>query len=105
MPVAFTGNVWTSTALQGYITVTGHYIKDDWVLCSNVLATRVTEFRHTGSNIALEIRKIKEEFKIAVCSLLVTDNAGNMLVASKELNVPHVGCFAHTLQFAIKDGL
>ena len=105
MPVTFTSDLWTSTAPQGYITVSGHYIKDDWLLCSNVLATRLTELRHTGSNIALEIRKIKEEFKIAVCSALVIDNAGNMLVASKELNVPHVGCFAHTLQLAIGDGL
>ena len=60
---------------------------------SKVLATRVTELRHTGSNIALAISQIKEEFKINVCSALVTDNAGNMVVAAKELSVPHVSCF------------
>ena len=105
LDVAFTSDLWTSVAVQGYITVTGHFITKDWNLVSKVLATRVTELRHTGSNIALEISQIKEEFKINVCSALVTDNAGNMVVAAKELSVHHVSCFSHTLQLGIEDGL
>ena len=36
---------------------------------------------------------------------LVTDNAGNVLVVSKELNIPYVGCCAQIEQLAIEDGL
>ena len=90
---------------SGLHQVTGHFITKDWSLNSKVLATRVTEFRHTGSNIAYEISKVKDEFKVNGCSALVTDNAGNMIVAAKELSVPHVSCFSHTLQLSIEDGL
>ena len=103
--ISLTSDLWTSTAMQGYIGITGHYITSEWILKANVLATRLVVERHTGSNIAIEIGKIKEEFKIEECGALVTDNASNMLVAAREIDIPHVNCFAHTLQLAIEDGL
>ena len=35
----------------------------------------------------------------------MTDNAGNMQVACRDLKVPRVPCFSHTLQLAIEDSL
>ena len=94
-PVALTSDLWTSHALQGYITLTGHHISPDWSLQANVIGTRVVEQRHTGSNIAAEVRKLTQEFKISSLSAIVTENAGNMASAARELDLFQVGCFAH----------
>ena len=35
----------------------------------------------------------------------VADNASNMAKAMRDASLPHFGCFAHSLQLAINDGL
>ena len=105
LPVSATTDLWTSNCMQGYITLTGHFVSSDWKLCSHVFATRVVEERHTGTNIASEISKIIQEFGVSELVAIATDNASNMGIACKELGVFQVSCFAHTLQLAISDGL
>jgi len=39
------------------------------------------------------------------CILVITDNASNMAKAMLDASLVHVGCFAHSLQLAINDGL
>ena len=46
--VAFTSDLWTSQAVQAYLTVTAHFITEQWVLESYVLETREMPERHTG---------------------------------------------------------
>ncbi|XP_046542831.1 E3 SUMO-protein ligase ZBED1-like [Haliotis rubra] len=97
--------MWTSCATHGYITVTGHYITDEWDLKSCILATRRVEDRHTGENIADALVSIQTEFEIEYVCGLTTDNANNMTVAARATGFPHVRCFAHTLQLAVHDAL
>ena len=37
--------------------------------------------------------------------LVISDNASNMVKAMKEASLAHFGCFAHSLQLVVKDGL
>ena len=55
---------WTSPANQSYITVLREYIDKNWNMQSVVLATRKTEKRHTGVNIASDMTEIAKEFEI-----------------------------------------
>ena len=103
--VAVTTDLWTSLAMQGYITVTCHFINKDWILKSIVIATRVMDDRHSGSNIAQHLRDIQTEFGIRSLVGITTDNASNMLVAADELGVVHIACFTHTLQLVVNDAL
>ena len=70
--IAMTTDMWTSAATQGYITLTTYFINDSWELKSQVIATRLMEERHSGQNIATEISKINDEFKISdiICGCL-----------------------------------
>ena len=87
--VSITVDGWTSRATDSYITVTAHYVNDEWDLQSHVLQTRVFNESHTGANLAL-----------------VTDNARNMLVAGAGADItPHVRCVAHTLNLASQKAL
>ena len=56
--VAFTTDLWTSHGKQAYITVTYHYINDDWMMRSGVLATKHMPETHTGLHIAQRIDEI-----------------------------------------------
>ena len=103
--VSITSDIWTSVALDGYLSVTGHYIDNDWVLQNKNLSTKPMNERHSGVNIAAAIKSVATEFGIDSIPCLVTDNASNMSVASREAGVPHSGCFAHTLQLCVEDGL
>ncbi|XP_069140012.1 E3 SUMO-protein ligase ZBED1-like [Argopecten irradians] len=104
--VALTSDLWTSVAVQGYISLTAHYITSkEWKLQSCLLAVRLVEDRHTGVNIAKHVRELTSEFGIKSVSAICTDNAANMEVAARAADIPSVKCFAHTLQLAVTDGL
>ena len=48
-----------------------------------------------------------EKWEIALqrVHLVITDNTSNMAKAMRDASLPHFGCFAHSLQLAINDGL
>ncbi|KAI4793021.1 hypothetical protein KUCAC02_032978 [Chaenocephalus aceratus] len=78
--VAITVDGWTTCATDAYVTVTAHYIDDEWQ--NHVLQTRVFNEAHTGNNVAMLLQEVCREWKIEDKNpALVTDNAGNMKLA------------------------
>jgi len=69
------------------------------------LATRNMSERHTGKNIADRIAGVINEFEIKEVVGVTRDNAANMNVAVRELEVPDTGCCDHTLQLAVNSAL
>ena len=104
--VALTSDIWTSSAVDGYITLTAHFITD-WQLHTKVLTTAGMPERHTGVNIADRMTDAVKEWGIAstLVSALVHDNAANAVNVAELTGWPHFGCVCHTLQLAIKSGL
>lgn len=51
--VALTCDSWTSVATQSYLTVTVHYINEDWQILSHVLQTRAVYESHTGADLCV----------------------------------------------------
>ena len=45
--VALTTDLWNSNATKAYLTVTAHFIDNNWVIVSKVLQTREMPERHT----------------------------------------------------------
>ena len=103
--LAFTTDIWTSRATEAYMTITAHYISDEWKLESNVLCTSEIAERHTGANIASRIREVLEVWNIqdTHVSAVVTDNAANMTAALSSLEWSHLSCY--TLWLAVNKGL
>ena len=105
--VAITVDGWTSCATDSYITVTGHYVDEEWDLQSHVLQTRVFNQSHTGVNLAALLKDVLCEWSIEdKHPALVTDNARNMIVAEAGAELdPHVRCVAHTFNLASQKAL
>lgn len=104
--VSLTTDLWTSTTMDPYITVTAHYITDAWKLKARMLCTSMMSERHTAVNITDRLSEIIKEWDITVfCT--VHDNASNMNLAMElcEKFPEDLGCTGHTLQLAIKSGL
>jgi len=66
--VALTTDLWTSWSVESY---TAHYINSKWELESKVLQTREMKERHTGENIAEQLRTAVKEWKIESVQLCV----------------------------------
>ena len=105
--VAVTSDLWTSRAIESYITVTAHFINSEWKLENKVLQTKEMPERHTGENIAETLRSAIKEWKIDErrISAVVHDNASNMNLAIEKVGCGDVPCFTHTLQLAVNSGL
>ncbi|XP_060781454.1 zinc finger BED domain-containing protein 4-like [Neoarius graeffei] len=112
--VSFTTDIWTSNQMESYMTVTAHFISDNWRLHSFVLETKVLEVSHTAANIAERLSEVMADFRIPAEKrvALVHDNAANMVLCADQLsqnpswgNVQGVRCAGHTLQLCINVAL
>ena len=94
---AITADGWTSYSQDHYITVTLHYVREGQSK-EKVLKTKAVYQAQTGIAVAEEIEGILEEFGVKEKVVAATvDNAANMDVAVKKLNIIKFPCFAHTL--------
>ena len=66
-----------------------------------------TSGEHTGEMICSKYKEMLEGWGIQKeqVHLIVRDNASNMVKAMREAAYPDLGCFAHTLQLIIHDGV
>ncbi|XP_075162786.1 E3 SUMO-protein ligase ZBED1-like [Haematobia irritans] len=105
---AITTDCWTSRGNEGYITVTCHFLTDNFSLKSAVLSTRklLEVTNHSASNIAVSLRAILDEWNIFnKVTYIVTDNASSMIKACDILQKKHLPCFAHTVNLLVQDCL
>ena len=106
--IALTTDGWTSLATEAYVTVTAHFITEDWLLKDAVLKTAELEKSHTAENVAGCIEEILRGYGIGRDSILAvtTDNAGNYVNAVERwLHSTSVPCMAHTINLAVGKGL
>ena len=94
-----TSDMWTEQFTQSsYITVTAHYITNDWQQAERILATREfdPDLRHTGANIKQVLLDICGEYQVDVANIVfVTDRGANMPAAVKDCS--HIACCDHVI--------
>ena len=69
---------WTSRAQDAYLTVSAHYLDENWKPKSVCLATQEADERHSAENLCVRITEIINEYEIgSKITTVVTDNAAN----------------------------
>jgi len=98
-------DVWSSNinsdALLGF---TAHWVDANFQCRSAVLQAQELSERHFGEYITV---KMLDDWKINLSQVhnVIRDNGSNMIKAMTEANLPSFGCFAHTLQLVVNDGI
>lgn len=127
--VAFTCDYWTSCASDRYITMTMHWIREDWTMATGILGTSKFSDGHTAENIAAKLKDIrltygelprvpgKEEYYATRLEYLSTENfldrptmttdLGSDISKGAELNEAWDWnrCICHCLHIAVATAL
>ncbi|XP_077270177.1 E3 SUMO-protein ligase ZBED1-like [Temnothorax americanus] len=108
--VAITTDAWTSKANDSYITLSAHYLDDNWIPHTVNLMTREMTESHTAEHLQKTIREVVQEWNLTnKVTGLVHDNASNIVKAAKELGdtdgMLSVRCAAHTIQLSVNTAL
>ncbi len=100
---AATTDLWSSRTTEPYISLTIHFIDEDFQLKSRCLQTAFFPEDHTSENIARGMREALTAWgldeRCLVC--ITTDNAANMIKAAALNNWTRLQCFGHRLHLAI----
>lgn len=109
--ITLTTDIWTSVTTEAYLSITCHYINDDWDMESICHTTMSLQDRHTGSNIAESLEEVARRFEIPPSNIItiVHDNGANVMAAANIMEEKHgwssVRCTGHTLQLMINSAL
>ena len=106
--VSFTSDVWSSDVNDtSLLILTAHWIDSQFKRISVVLSAQCLTKAHTGQYIAAQFLTMLEKWDISLerVHLVITDNASNMKKPMNDVSLQHFGCFAHSLQLVIQDGL
>ena len=106
--LSLTTDIWsTSLSNESLISLTAHWIGDEFQHVSAVLHVQKMEGSHTGVSICHTLESMLEDWKISKSRIhmVVADNASNMKKALREGRFKAQGCFAHTLQLIVNDGV
>lgn len=100
---ALTTDLWSSRVTQPYMSLTIHFINNDWVLRSRCLQTSYFPVDHTGEMIATALKEALQSWELSEDMLVcvTTDNATNNICAFQLNEWDRLQCFGHRLQLAI----
>ena len=97
---------WTSGSQDNYMGVTAVFLTDSFHLIHTTLGIYCSNEAQTGENICNHMMDVIEQWNLsAKVFSLCSDNAANMMKASRLLKLSHLPCMAHTLQLSINHGL
>lgn len=113
--ISITCDAWTSPSSIPMLGITAHWMTDEFLMRSVVLALKEIDGAHTGKNMAVLIKHTLDQFSITDKLYCITaDNTSNNLTMARELKhlIPHFepeenlhGCVAHVVNLVAKAGV
>ncbi len=100
---AATTDTWFSRSMEPYLSLTVHFISDDWVLRSHCLQTSYFPDDHIGKLLATGLQDALDCWGLSMQKLvaITTDSGANIKKAIKLNNWTRLQCFGHRLHLAI----
>lgn len=114
--ISLTSDCWTSITTDGYMSLTAHFVDNQWNLQKKILNFRFLPPPHTGVHMSDHVYDFLKEWGIQKKIMCITlDNASSndvfADVIKNELDLVcggdyfHVRCCAHILNLIVQDGL
>ncbi|KAK7891783.1 hypothetical protein WMY93_023746 [Mugilogobius chulae] len=104
---SITTDMWSSVNMTPYMSVTAHFINEDWELISKCLETSYFPESHTAVNLATALGDVLHDWELDEEKLaaITTDNAANIAAAVRTLKWPWINCFGHNLHLTVTNGV
>ncbi|XP_077411679.1 E3 SUMO-protein ligase ZBED1-like isoform X2 [Vanacampus margaritifer] len=104
---ALTTDLWTCAVTQPYMSLTVHFINNDWLLISRCIQTIYLPEDFTEVMMATILREVLESWELREDMLIcvTTDSATNCNSVLQLNEWNRLQCFGHCLQLAIENGL
>ena len=105
---SFTTDIWsTEVSNDSLLSFTVHWLSEVFEKKEAVLHAHPLPGSHTGEMLCREYNTMLSNWNIdnEQVHLIVRDNASNMVKAMSDGDFEDLGCFAHTLQLVINDGI
>ena len=104
--VSLTFDFWSKRGFA-FLGSTAHYIDENWIPHTILLALKYAPERHTSINIEKLVIDILRSIKCNEFFTIITDDAGNMKLSRKKLQAKRrvqyqYGCYVHRLQTVIR---
>ncbi|XP_046400412.1 E3 SUMO-protein ligase ZBED1-like [Ischnura elegans] len=101
---AVTCDSWTSETKLPYLAVTVNFITKEWTLENLCLESFVQDDSHSGRHLCEAIKVVLQDWGVSPSffSAITTDNGISVTSAARMMDVPHISCFAHSLQIAVE---
>ena len=106
--LSFTSDLWTCPhSHESFISLTGHWLDNDFNWKSTMLNSKHFPGRHTGPLIESAFNQMLMEWSIeqARIHILVRDGASNIALGARLSELDSVHCFIHRLQLCIGDSI
>ncbi len=90
-----TSDLWSSAKIEAYISLTVHFITDEWKFKSRCLQTHFCPDDHTGENLAVALTESLKEWNLKqeCLTCMLSDNGSNFVKAIEDLGLPRLSCF------------
>ncbi|KAE8891496.1 hypothetical protein PF010_g5015 [Phytophthora fragariae] len=100
---SITCDIWTARNSKSYISVTVHYVDNEFCPQSWTLEVKELPGMHDGAIIAATIEQILEDWSLlkSYCVRFVRDGGSNMVSTGNKLRVKHMACLAHCLHLVV----
>ena len=112
---SFTADMWTSKQHLGYIGICAHFTDDNWILQKRLIAFKLLEHPHSGTNMATIFLDILRSLNVHDRIFTITlDNASNndkmveTIMRRVRLQFPsifHFRCSTHIINLVVQEGL
>ena len=106
--ISFTTDIWsTDLSSCSLLSLTAHWLTHQFERKSAILHAQPFDGSHTGEAICQTILKMLQSWDLSKdkVHLVIRDNAANMIKGITDAGLQNLGCFAHTLQLVINDGV
>ncbi|CAM8918367.1 unnamed protein product [Rhodiola kirilowii] len=109
--------MWSSRQKMGYMSLTAHWIDDNWTMQKRILSFKMVEYPHTGDSLAShmyeELIAWHLHDKVFTLTLdnassndvLVSRLASHLMLTNVSNQLLHVRCTCHILNLIVQDGL
>ena len=106
--MSFTTDIWSSDVCpMTLLSLTVHWLDASYSPHSAMLQAKNFHGSHTGDAISAAIKAMLDQWHIPLTKVhvILRDNASNMKKAMATMGMRSLGCFAHTLQLVVNEGL